>query len=151
VYRRFFGRPSSLPSSYRVAVLAQQPSWHDAVIVRYGDGLHVASLATDLETGVDGELGVLVADGWQRRGLGAAMAESLIARARERGVERLAAEVLASRSALLRALARRLELQRLSRSADTMTGLFNLTAVDRRPSGAAHGGGNHGDTRQTST
>jgi GNAT superfamily N-acetyltransferase len=141
VYRRFFGHRSSLPRAYRAAVLAGQPSQHDAVVVRYGDGLHVAglaSLAIDLGTGADAELGVLVADGWQRRGLGVAMVEVLIARARERGVQRLAAEVLASRSVLLRALARRVELQGLTRSAETMTGLFNLAPVDGRSPPAAH-------------
>jgi GNAT superfamily N-acetyltransferase len=141
VYRRFFGHPAALPRSYRAAGLAEQPAQHDAVVVRYGDGLHVAglaSLATDLETGGDAELGVLVADGWQRQGLGAAMVEVLVARARERGVQLLTAEVLASRSALLRALARRVELHRLTRSADTVTGLFNLAAVDGRPPRAAH-------------
>ncbi|MFN2562523.1 MAG: N-acetyltransferase family protein [Jatrophihabitans sp.] len=141
VYRRFFGHPPSLPRSYREAVLAEQPAQHDAVVVRYGDGLHVAglaSLAADLETDGDAELGVLVADGWQRRDLGAAMVEVLIARARERGVQRFTAEVLASRSALLRALARRVELHRLTRSADTVAGLFNLAAVDGRPPHAAH-------------
>jgi GNAT superfamily N-acetyltransferase len=141
VYRRFFGRPAALPRSYRAEVLAQRPSRHDAVVVRYGDGLHVAgvaSLATDPAAVSDAELGVLVADGWQRRGLGSAMVDVLIARARERGVQRVAAEVLVSRSALLRTLAGRLDPQGLTRSADTVTGLFNLATptVDRYPSGA---------------
>lgn len=142
VYRRFFGRPTSLPRSYRAAVLTAQPSRHDAVVVRYGDGLHVAglaSLAAHLEPASGAELGVLVADGWQRRGLGAAMVAVLIARAQERGAERLVAEVLADRSALLRSLARRLPLERLTRSAETMTGVFNLATptVDRYASPAA--------------
>jgi GNAT superfamily N-acetyltransferase len=142
VYRRFFGQPSCLPSAYRVAVLAERPHVHDAVVVRYGDGLHIAglaSLATGAGPGNRAELGVLVADGWHRRGLGAAMVNVLVARARDRGVARIEAAVLPDRAQLLVALGRRLELERLVPSADTMSAVFRVTAptVDRTSSDAA--------------
>ncbi len=70
---------------------------------------------------------MLVADAWQRRGLGAALVETLVARARDRGVDRLAATVLPTRPGLLRALARRLELEYVTPSADSLTGLYMLS------------------------
>jgi GNAT superfamily N-acetyltransferase len=141
VYGRFFGRPAALPRRYVAGALAGRPDRHDALVVRYGDGLHVAGLASlvALTEGFGGgaELGVLVADGWQRRGLGTAMVALLLARAGDRGVERVEASVLVGREGPLGALARRLHLERLTRSAETVTGVFRLTAsiVDAAPAG----------------
>lgn len=131
VYRRFFGWPTAFPRTYLASVLAARPEVHDAVVVRYGDGLRIAGLASLAAASgdEDAELGVLVADGWQRRGLGAAMVDVLLTRARERGVEHLTASVLRTRPTLLGALGRRLELQRLTPSEDTLTGLFRLPAA----------------------
>jgi GNAT superfamily N-acetyltransferase len=129
VYRRFFGRPTVLPPAYLAAVLAERPHLHDAVIVRCHGGRHVAglaSLAMDGESATHAELAVLVADAWQRQGLGAAMVDALLERARARGIERLSAAVLPGRAALLSALGRRLALQRLTPSTDTITGTYML-------------------------
>ncbi|QMU80444.1 GNAT family N-acetyltransferase [Streptacidiphilus sp. PB12-B1b] len=77
------------------------------------------------------ELAVLVADGWQRQGLGTALVEELLVRARRRGVERVSACVLPGRPQLLAALSRRLELVHSSRSQDGLTGVYRLD----RPAG----------------
>ncbi len=129
VFQRFFGLPAAFPPSYLAAVLAGRPPVHDAVVVRFGDGLHVAGLASlaAAPSGEPAELGVLVADAWQHRGLGAALVETLVARARDRGVDRLAATVLPTRPGLLRALGRRLDLEYVTPSADSLTGLYMLS------------------------
>lgn len=89
-------------------MLAGRPEAHDAVVARHrteGQVAGLASLAAGSEAGPGiPELGVLVADTWQRQGLGAPMVDLLLVRARERGVERMSACVLPGRSELLTAL-----------------------------------------------
>jgi acetyltransferase len=130
LYHRFFGLPATWPRAYLAAVLAGRPEVHDGVVVRYGDGLHLAGLASLAAGSVDepAELGVLVGDPWQRRGFGAALVSVLLDRACRRGVERVSAEVLPARAALLTALARRLERQQLTRTADNLVGVFQLSS-----------------------
>ena len=84
------------------------------------------------------ELGLLVADAWQRRGAGAAMLDVLFARARTRGVEHVSASVLTGRPGLLAALGRRAELVSASRSTDALTGVYRLTAPPPPAGPSAH-------------
>ncbi|WP_329133592.1 GNAT family N-acetyltransferase [Streptomyces sp. NBC_01476] len=128
---RFFGRLKQWPREYLDAALAGRPAEHDAVVAyRPGrtDLLGLASLATPSDAGPGiGELGVLVADDWQRQGVGTAMIDLLLSRARDRGLERVAATVLPSRSKLLAALTRRLERDGPGlRSRDGLTGVYKL-------------------------
>ncbi len=127
IRRRFFARLGRFPSRYLDAVLASRPAEHDAVVLRYGDGLHIAGLAS-LATTPDGgaELGVLVADAWQGGGLGAAMVEHLVQRAADRGTEEVSATVLSERAGLLQALARRWPTVTLARTADGLTGRYRV-------------------------
>jgi GNAT superfamily N-acetyltransferase len=67
-----------------------------------------------------------VADAWPGHGLGAAMVEALVGRARRRGVVRVSAFVRPGRSALLTALARRLPLEGVTRTSDGLVGVFRL-------------------------
>jgi len=105
---RFFGRLDAFPRGYLRDVLAGVPERHDAVVARDRAGgaiIGLASLGAGSAAGPDvPEIGVLVADAWQRHGVGTAMAELLVRRARERGVERLLASVLPGRSGILTAL-----------------------------------------------
>jgi GNAT superfamily N-acetyltransferase len=129
IHQRFFGRPATWPSAYLAGVLAGRPAVHDAVVVRWGDGLHVAALASLVAGGASAdaaELGVLVTDAWQGCGLGRAVVQTLVDRARGRGVEVVTASVLADRTALLTALARRYRPVSWRRSADEVTGSFRL-------------------------
>ena len=159
---RFFGHRHVLPREYLDALLAGRPELHDAVVAyRVGpDGrAHLVGLgslaadsgpATDANTGTGtgagstqegcaaAELGLLVADAWQRRGAGAAMLDVLFARARTRGVDRVSASVLTGRPGLLAALGRRAELVSASRSTDTLTGVYRLTAPPRPAAPPAH-------------
>ena len=52
------------------------------------------------------EIGVLVEDGWQRRGVGSALVGAVVYRARELGLTRLRAEVLGDSTFLIPILAR---------------------------------------------
>jgi len=129
---RFLGRVAGPPAAYLDAVLAATPEEHDAVVARPtrtapdgGPPPAVVGLAS-LGAGDPPELGVLVADGWQRRGVGAAMVGAVLRRARDRGVRTVAARVLPGRSALLAPLARRLEPVRWEWAPDCLTGVFAL-------------------------
>lgn len=129
VIRRFCAPLRSLPRAYLEGALAGPPKVHDALAVRYGDGLHIAALGSVVALPDDpraAELGVLVADGWQRSGLGAALVRELVARAVDRGVEELIASVLPARAGLLRVLARRLALIEVTGDSEFVTGRFRL-------------------------
>jgi GNAT superfamily N-acetyltransferase len=132
VRRRFFGRHDELPRRYLESVLASRPDLHDAVVARHRYAGHLAGLAS-LATGSDmgpeiAELGVLVVDAWQRQGLGTAMVEALVARGRQRGVQRVSACVLPDRARVLAALARRLQPERIVRTPHCLTGVYRLDA-----------------------
>ena len=51
-------------------------------------------MAADRQDGRATDIGVVVADAWQRRGVGAALMRALVARAQARGVMSLAMDVL---------------------------------------------------------
>lgn len=127
---RFFGRVRAFPAEYLGHVLAGRADVHDAVVAyEYGASrarpAGLASLA--LPPGARAaELGVLVADAWQRKGAGGAMLDLLLTRARARGVRYVSAAVLPGRSALLAALGRRLAAERLAHSADGPSGIYKL-------------------------
>jgi GNAT superfamily N-acetyltransferase len=138
---RFFGGLRALPREYLDGALAGRPEVHDAMVA-YRDGLYgrahlvgLGSLAVPGDTAADtdaaAELGLLVTDGWQRRGVGAALMDALFARARARGVERVSAFVLPGRSALLAAIGRRVEQVGAFRETDGLTGLYKLTKPAR--------------------
>jgi GNAT superfamily N-acetyltransferase len=125
VRRRFIGQPRALPREFVDEALAGRPERHDAVVVRLVRGAGLAGLASlGVTAPARPELGVLVADAWQGHGLGAAMVETLVGRARRRGVVRISAFVRPGRSALLNALARRLPPEGVTRTSDGLVGVF---------------------------
>jgi GNAT superfamily N-acetyltransferase len=63
-------------------------------------------LATLARSAGDHELGVLVEDGWQRRGIGTKLLTCLVASARARGVDQIVADVLGDDRFVLSALRR---------------------------------------------
>lgn len=85
-----------------------------------------------------GELGLLVVDDWQRRGAGGAMLDTLLDRARARGMRLVSASVLTGRRGLLDVLGRRLPTVRMTRDIDALTGVYRLDA--ERWAEAGHGG-----------
>ena len=91
-YLRFFAPVT--PTHGLLDLLAGRPANIDA-IVAVADGVIVGhAMAADLRSGQATDIGVVVADAWQRRGVGAALMRALITRARARGVTSLAMDVL---------------------------------------------------------
>ena len=97
-YRRFFAPVR--PSHGLLDLLAGVPAHVDA-IVAVADGVIVGhAMAADLPERADPgpgratDVGVVVADAWQSRGVGAALTRALISRALARGVTALTMDVL---------------------------------------------------------
>jgi len=97
---RFFGMRNHFPARYLDAVIAGRPDVHDALVARddRGDVIALGSLVTGEQPA---ELGLLVADAWQRHRIGSTLFELLLDRARKNGVEWVAASVLAERRHIL--------------------------------------------------
>ena len=127
---RFFGPVRQFPRRYLADVLAGRPEFHDAVVARHGDGtslIGMASLGAVSEHGPGvAELGVLVADPWQRQGVGTAMVELLLHRARTRGVRQVAASVLPGRNDVFRVLDSRLRSRTVRRSREDTAKIYDL-------------------------
>jgi GNAT superfamily N-acetyltransferase len=131
-YRRFFAPVRTMPTEYRAGALAGDPARHDAVATRVrnaapaGRIVALASLVAGPDPCGPAELGVLVEDGWQRRGLGTALVRDLVARARVRRVPSLRATVLPGASGLLVWLGRILPMAHSEHSGNGVTGVFRL-------------------------
>ena len=106
-YRRFFAPVSKL--SERQLDYLTQVDHHDhealvAVEASSGDGIGVARFVrVDDETA---EPAIVVVDDWQRRGVGSVLLESLAQRAREEGISRFVAPVLAENEGAIAAFER---------------------------------------------
>ena len=91
-YRRFFAPVR--PTHGLLDLLAGGPAHVDA-IVAVADGEIVGhAMAADRRGRQSTDVGVVVADAWQSKGVGAALMRALIARAQARGVTALAMDVL---------------------------------------------------------
>jgi GNAT superfamily N-acetyltransferase len=91
-YLRFFAPVT--PTHDLLDLLAGRPANVDA-IVAVADGEIVGhAMAADCRSGQATDVGVVVADAWQRHGVGAALMRALVARAQARGVTSLAMDVL---------------------------------------------------------
>jgi GNAT superfamily N-acetyltransferase len=102
MYHRFHGVTDGISHATKLmagaADLSAYAAWHADRCV----GL--ASLALDRDGST--HIGVLVEDGWQRRGVGSSLMGALVDRARERRLSTLVADVLADRQFILPLLAR---------------------------------------------
>lgn len=125
VRNRFFGLVRQFPWRYLDDVLAGRPEVHDALVARTPDGLIVALASLSTGDAVP-ELGVLVEDAWQHRGIGTSLVDLLVARARAAGAVRIAAGVLPDRTEILAGLDRRLPRHRVRRGTDVTTHVYDL-------------------------
>lgn len=90
---RFHAPVRDIPASYLKEVLADPAANVLAVREPAGDVVALASLIRSPGSGT-GELGVLVEDAWQRRGIGRRMVAHLVLGAPARGITTLTAVVL---------------------------------------------------------
>jgi GNAT superfamily N-acetyltransferase len=106
-YLRFFSAPSKLRAGElryltevdhhaHEALLAVEP-WSDQAV-------GVARFVRSTNDPTVAEVAVVVADDWQGRGLGTALVRHLVARARDEGIERFSAFVLAHNHSMLQLL-----------------------------------------------
>lgn len=101
-YGRFHGPLHALPEPYLTEALTAEPGLHDALVAEGADRAELVALGS--ARAVDHaavEIGLLVEDGEQRRGLGTRLLVALASRARDRGVTELRCDVLHRNRALL--------------------------------------------------
>ncbi len=95
-YRRFFSPIDTLPRSmlHRLAIVDHER--REAIIAIHGDEIvGVASYEGDRDDATSAEVAVLVDDGWQRLGIARFLLDRLARVARQRGIDRFTATVLA--------------------------------------------------------
>jgi GNAT superfamily N-acetyltransferase len=146
-YLRFFAPVT--PSCGLLDLMAGKPAHVDAIIA-VADGIIVGhAMAADRPApggpgnpGRPGgpratDVGVVVADAWQRRGVGAALMRALIGRARARGVTTLAMDVLPGNRRVLAMIAGHWPEADIGRSADGVDIRIPLPPYQPRPPYAA--------------
>jgi GNAT superfamily N-acetyltransferase len=103
VVRRFHGQVRAFPRAYLNEALAGSPA-HYAVVCH--DGRAAVALAS-CRAGEPGsaELGILIEDAWQRRGLGGVLLSALVAHARGHGIGVLHAQMLIEQDWIIKMLA----------------------------------------------
>jgi GNAT superfamily N-acetyltransferase len=106
--RFFTGAPSAGPAMLRI--LAGQRPGTDALVATWNGAIIGHAMAVDT-AGRPGaaptEIGVVVADAWQGRGVGSGLMRALASRARARGATTLVMEVMAENRRMLAMIAGR--------------------------------------------
>ncbi|MBO2465292.1 GNAT family N-acetyltransferase [Actinomadura sp. LCR2-06] len=103
LYTRFFSGTPRIPDYY-VATMDRLDHWDREALVALADGemVGIAEYVRDVRVPCRAELAVLVADPWQRRGLGSRLVGYLTQLAARRGITEFGADViLGNRDALL--------------------------------------------------
>jgi RimJ/RimL family protein N-acetyltransferase len=107
-YRRFL-TPIDHLSPHQLAYLTEiDHTSHEALAAvdpMTGEGVGIARYLRDHDDPRQAEVAVVVADAWQGRGVGTALGERLIARARAAGIDRITARMLVDNEAARRLLA----------------------------------------------
>jgi GNAT superfamily N-acetyltransferase len=105
-YRRFFTGLGSVPDSL-VRRLLDTGDGRTVVLATAGDEVVGVADATVVDAGRAVELGIVVADRWQRRGLGWPLADAALAPALARRIRTLRAHTLPDNARVARMLRRR--------------------------------------------
>lgn len=105
LYRRFFSGTPEIPALY-VRHLQGMDHWnHDALVALYDDDVvGIAEYVRDRDDPGSAELAVLVADPWQRHGLGRHLVGYLVELAARRGITVFDAEVMPGNTGAISAL-----------------------------------------------
>lgn len=109
-YMRFFSPKNALTEAELRWFLDVDHHDHEAVAAvdtDTGEGVGVARYIRDAEDGEVAEVSVAVVDDHQGRGIGALLLQAIARRAREEGVRRFRATVLADNTRMLRLIRRR--------------------------------------------
>lgn len=97
-YRRFFSPTPSLTAAQLRYLTEVDHHTHEALLAidpQTRDGLGIARFVRSPDDPTMAEVAVAVADDWHRRGLATALLHDLATRAREEGIKRFSASVLA--------------------------------------------------------
>jgi GNAT superfamily N-acetyltransferase len=108
-YRRFLSATPTLSKAALRYLTEVDHHDHEALLAvdpSTRDGLGVARFVRSSEDPSVAEVAVAVTDSWQRRGLGTTLLVELAARAREEGIERFSALVLAENDTIIELLLR---------------------------------------------
>ena len=106
-YRRFHGPVKAIPERYLAEALSRSPFHHalvahlepaSAAHARAKSGTAVALASCRLVDEGAAELGVLIEDAWQRKGLGTRLVRELVAHASDVGLRVLEAQLLAEQA-----------------------------------------------------
>ena len=100
-YLRYFGAYPQIPQRDLVRFTTVDHRERVAFVALLGDDIVAVARYERIDSGPTAEVAFVVEDRHQSRGLGPILLEHLAAAARERGVERFVAEVLAENSAML--------------------------------------------------
>jgi RimJ/RimL family protein N-acetyltransferase len=103
-YRRFFTPTSELSASELSYLTDVDHHDHEALVAlepASGHGIGVARFVRSPQDPEVAEVAVAVADSWQNRGVATALLDRLTQRAREEGVRRFSAEILADNQPML--------------------------------------------------
>ncbi len=120
--KRFFAPVSPSPAMLRR--LGGTAGQADVLIAIRGGAIIGHAMAVDQagpDTGLLTDIGVVVADAWQGRGVGAALMRALLSRARARGVTEVSLDVLPSNRAVLAMLTSHWPAARTGHSGDSVT------------------------------
>jgi len=125
VYRRFFS-PISRPDQFIASVL--RTDHHDREAVAATDGGEVVGVAqyVRLAGSREADMAIVVADGWQRQGIGTRLVAALAERARAEGITAFAVDVQGDNFGALRLLKRIGPGTRLAFSAGVGAGRIHL-------------------------
>jgi RimJ/RimL family protein N-acetyltransferase len=103
-YRRFFSPMPRVTSAQMRYLTEVDHHTHEALLAidpRSADGVGVARFVRSQEDHAAAEVAVAVSDEWQRRGVATRLLNELTVRAREEGIRRFTASVLAENQAAL--------------------------------------------------
>jgi acetyltransferase len=107
-YLRFFAAVAP-PSSYLLRALCGTDGADVLLVTDSGGAVIAHGMAADASTdrGLESSIGLVVADDWQRRGVGTQLLTALVGRAARRGVRDLVLEVLPENRVMLGIIRRR--------------------------------------------
>lgn len=126
VYRRFFS-PISRSDAFQASVLRVDHRDHEAIAAVQGGEIVGLAQYARLPGAKQANLAIVVADAWQRQGLGTRLIAALADRAVEEGIDSFAVDIQGDNFAALKLLKRVAPRTRMAFSAGVGEGTIELT------------------------